>query len=148
MRVCAAWKIDCLFEQLDEDSSGSLDEQKLFKLMQVAAEQPFPKPHGARMRRTHVCEFALWDCHYLPLVRTFRAAPSSTSTSRASMGLVHHTHRPNHTRTHRPPHTHTHAHMHTCTHKQTHTGTRTQARINEHTHSNTHTYPSTRTSSG
>jgi hypothetical protein len=43
MRVCAAWKIDSLFEQLDEDTSGSLDEQELFKLMQVAAEQPFPK---------------------------------------------------------------------------------------------------------
>ena len=43
MRVCAAWKIDSLFEQLDEDTSGSLDEHELFKLMQVAAEQPFPK---------------------------------------------------------------------------------------------------------
>ena len=32
-----AWKIDRLFEQLDEDGSGSLDEHELFKLMQMVA---------------------------------------------------------------------------------------------------------------
>ena len=31
------WRIEHLFEQLDEDESGSLDEQELFTLMKVAA---------------------------------------------------------------------------------------------------------------
>ena len=37
MSVCAGWRIEHLFEQLDEDESGSLDEQELFTLMKMVA---------------------------------------------------------------------------------------------------------------